>query len=63
MGKLAQQLGGQSQVKVYKNGGLIESKEPKREERREARMTPKARAKVEKAEMYACGGSVKKGKK
>lgn len=59
MGKLAQQLGGQSQVKVFAKGGLIEKNEPKREERREAKMSPKARAKAEKAEGHKCGGKVK----
>ena len=62
MGKLAQQLGGQSQVKVFKKGGIVESKEPKAEERREAKLSPKARAKVEKAEKYCGGGMIKKGK-
>ena len=50
MGKLAQQLGGQSQVKVFKKGGLIEKNEPKAEERKEAKMSPKARAKFERFE-------------
>lgn len=50
MGKLAQQLGGQSQVKVFKKGGLIEKNEPKKEERREAKMPPAARAKAERKE-------------
>lgn len=63
MGKLAQQLGGQSQVKVFKNGGIVEKNEPKKEERKESKMTPKARAKaekVERAEGMKCGGKVKK---
>lgn len=50
MGSLAKQLGGQSQVKVFKKGGLVEKNEPKAEERREAKMSPKVRAKVEKLE-------------
>jgi len=60
MGKLAQQLGGQSQVQVFKKGGMVESKESKREEKREAKMSPKARAKVEKREGHKCGGKVGK---
>lgn len=63
MGNLAKQLSGQGQLQVFKKGGMVESKEPKREERREAKMTPAQRRKAEKAEAYACGGSVKKGKK
>jgi hypothetical protein len=59
MGKLAQQLGGQSQVKVFAKGGLVEKNEPKREERREAKLSPKARAKVERVEKHKCGGKVK----
>lgn len=46
--------------KCAAKGGPIEKKEPKREERREAKLSPKARAKVEKAEMLKCGGKVKK---
>lgn len=59
MGTLAKQLGGQSQVKCFKKGGLIEKNEPRSEERREAKMSPKARAKAEKFEGHKCG----KGKK
>ena len=62
MGKLAQQYGGQSQVKAFKKGGVVESKEPRREEAREAKMSAKARAKVEKSEGHACGGRIKKGR-
>ena len=65
MGKLAQRLSGQSQsqIQTKKKGGVIESREPKSEERREAKLSPKARAAVEKAEAFKCGGSVNKGKK
>ena len=63
MGKLAQALGGQSQsqIQTKKKGGMVESREPKSEERKEAKMSAKGRAAAEKAE-YACGGRVK-GKK
>lgn len=54
MGKLAQQLSGQSQVKVAnvkgKKGVKVESMEPKREERKEAKMSPKMRMKKERGE-------------
>lgn len=57
MGKLAQQLGGQSQVKVYGGGKLAERNEPRSEERKAAKMSAKAHAKAEKAEGHACGMS------
>lgn len=62
MGKLAQKLGGQSQsqIQVKKGGGMIESREPRSEERKEARMSAKARAGFEKREAMKCGGKVKK---
>lgn len=48
---------------------IPEKMEPKRGERREAKMSPKARAGIERAEAmgtapsgFKCGGKVKKGK-
>ena len=41
----------------------VESKEPRREERKEAKMSPKARAAMEKKEGFKAGGKVKAGKK
>lgn len=49
MGKLAQQLGGQSQVKVFKTGGLIKNKTAKPDN-------------CKPASAMKCGGAVK-GKK
>lgn len=40
----------------------FEKKEPRREERREAKLPPGARRKVEAKEKFGCGGKVKKGR-
>lgn len=61
MGKLAKQLGGQSQVKVYRKGGAVHSDDPM--DRALVKKMVKAPALTGKAaggKACACGGKMKK---
>lgn len=57
MGKLAKQLGGQSQVKVFKKGGAVKHDD----EVQDKKLIKKMMAQEEKKEGMRCGGKAKKG--